>query len=204
MGGFEHGGLPMSRWVYVPIALVVFATATTAAPRVKPKPAAPTLFPTAVGTTWVYRDGDRRSTEVILAVEEEAEGKRLTVGWLQGWRVYTTYDLLVTRREVSLLRSGGLTFAPPLSQFRHDLAAGEVWGSPADPELIGGTHRIGERDEIDVPAGRFEATPVTSSTTGLGSNPFQTTTWYSPGVGVVKADYGRTTRVLIAFYPGRN
>jgi hypothetical protein len=203
---FKHGGLPMSRWICAQIALILIASTATAAPRVKAKPTAATFFPTAVGTTWVYRDGDRRTTEVILAVEDTDDGRRLTVGWLQGWNTFSTFELLVTRRELFLVRTGNLTWTPPLSLLRTDVRAGETWGPAADESaLTDGINRVGEREEVEVPAGRFEATPVRTASRGfLGGNTVEPTMWYSPGVGLVKADYGRTTRVLIAFYPGRS
>ena len=196
----------MPRWFIAPIGLVLMVTATTAAPRVKAKPAAPTFFPTAVGTTWVYREGTRQVTEIITAREDRDDGKMVTITSIAGWNSVYTRQLLVTRREVCLATFGPFTCTQPVCVFRAQAPAGEKWGTSDqdnEPLALGQVYRTGPNVEVDVPAGRFEATPVERQSTGFVSGGGCSMEWYSPGVGVVKAEYGRVTRVLVAFYPGR-
>jgi hypothetical protein len=204
MGGFKHGGLPMSRWFHVPIALVLFATAATAAPRVKAKPAAPTFFPTAVGTTWVYRDGNRRVTEIIVGCEERADGKLIAVVNLEGWKPVSRSQLLVTRRGLFLASSGPIVFDPPPCLFKADAAAGVSWGNTdCNVYALRQEFQTGQRAAVEVPAGQFYATPVERKDAEFGSESIGWRMWYSPGVGVVKFECGSRGRVLVAFRLGR-
>ncbi|WP_149115340.1 TapB family protein [Limnoglobus roseus] len=67
------------------------------------------------------------------------------------------------------------------------------------------TYRARKEETIEVPAGTFQAIPVDSSR-AVGP-PFTGTTWYAPGIGVVKAvtNFGgrERTTVLKSFSPGR-
>lgn len=102
-------------------------------------------------------------------------------------------------------------------------AVGSSWGYVADiqgettqgPKIWGkGTlevrYRVSGKETVSVPAGRFEAFRVETTTTfkidarfGLLSFPFnqqfQSTSWYAEGVGLVKTVSSRQTIELVAF-----
>jgi hypothetical protein len=80
-------------------------------------------------------------------------------------------------------------------------APGTSWTSGDDT-----THTVGREEEVKVPAGTFKALPVVT-VVQLPGGQYKYTTWFAPGVGVVKSvspgQKGETVQVLMAFTPGK-
>ena len=68
------------------------------------------------------------------------------------------------------------------------------------------TYTVGKEEEVTVPAGTFKAIPVTSQV-DVGGRLLKNTSWYAPGVGVVKVvmanDGNERVQELKEFTPGK-
>jgi hypothetical protein len=192
----------------------MFVTALLAASLAAPVPKEkPVLYlPTAVGTKLVYETTRDEKvicevTEVVASAEAKGDGIVVTVEGEDspggGW----TQVFVVTAKGVSFRLDAD---AEPEPVFKVGLKAGDTWKvEHAGPRkgLGTSTFTAGKEEEVEVPAGKFKAIPVTRELPLDGRAGSKTTTWYAPGVGVVKKEAdsrgGGGVTVLKSFTPGK-
>jgi hypothetical protein len=185
--------------------------ATTSNPFV---PASSTLYPIAVGNTWVYQTTESISgenglqTNKVLSVAPVPGGQRATMSVttdLHGVNTTSDEDLIfytngkigypVSGGEVSVLGSGVLW--PTAAQ----LASGQVFHSvlrikvlksgPVQDQNANVTVQGRGTSTVTVPAGTYQATLVTmtmSLKVGDDSSTEEVQTWVAPGAGPVKSE----------------
>lgn len=174
-----------------------------------PKAKAPELyFPTVEGTKRVMqaKSGDQttETTETVTKVAERNGTHTVTVSREVGKSTYEVW-YSVSAKGVSELGQHRVAWVTPLLKLPAN--EGDTW---TFERQIGGpakiTYTVGKEEEVEVPAGKFKAIPITEES-GNGRNAQSGITWYAPGVGVVKvvSKTNGTERVseLKEFTPGK-
>jgi hypothetical protein len=187
-------------------ALLLVPLLALAAPVPKPKPKAD-FYPSAVGTKWVYAydDGTNEHTREVTDATEKDGVTTFTITWKQGAQTQT-WVMKKDADGVSRVSQNGSEFDPPHQILKAKLADGDEWAS--EYTLGKGTTKyshkrtVGKAESVKVPAGDYDAFPVSS--VEAGGNTTDTTLWYADGVGLVKivAKDG-TPIVLKEFVPAK-
>jgi hypothetical protein len=179
------------------ITLATLALGSGAAAR-KPKPAKPDAdyFPLRVGDSWTYRNIESGGYTLKVLSEEPHEGGtvRYVVELNSGViirSVFSKADGWVLFHAENYPEHEGLqaTYEPPKQYLPNPLVAGQKWEwTGKDPTQMEHRekHRVVGLENITVPAGKFRAMKITSEITGVGV-PMTKTSWYAPGVGLVKS-----------------
>lgn len=189
--------------------MTVLLAASLAAP--VPKEKAVLYFPTAVGAKRVLETtkGGKTSetTDVVTKVEEKDGVFTVTTEWGGGGRQLTTRVFEVSAGKVRQVEETVGREGMPLDRTIIDLGvkAGDGWTQ--EFEVLGRkvvhTFTVGKEEEVEVPAGKFKAIPVTEET-----NTKKHTRWLAAGVGLVKEEQewmkSKTVTVLKEFTPGTN
>lgn len=188
--------------------LTLALAAAIAAPVPKGKVKGP-YYPVTEGAERVTEQkvGERvtETTEIVTKVEEKG-GKWIvtarTFRGLGGLAIDSVY-------EVS---NAGVGRLPPSDREGETIIlfkpgkVGDTWEverATPDQTTVKITYTLGKEEVVEVPAGKFKATPVVSDQRGV-----KTTSWYAPGVGLVKSTttLGGSDRVteLKSFTPGKS
>ena len=171
-------------------------------PAVSPEPQAaepPSFFPTAVGTRWKWEssttigDGKGPLAPTVLTSElqsrlaghEEINGvkcARIEVTDSLGTVVQTEY-MSVTPEGLFRHGMNQDRFDPPIKVLALPAKVGTTWKAKYTVQGIAveTSSKIAAQEAVTVPAGRFDTVRVEVEHSLL-----TTTTWYAPGVGVVK------------------
>lgn len=194
----------------------MFATALLAAALAAPVPkakAAELYYPTVEGTKWVMqtKSGNETSettTTVSKVVEKDGKYTVTLTRELGGAALNTSFEVSaegVFRRPTSGPAKGELTPLLKLPAKEGDTWTTEMPGFGKDVTTTA-TFTVGKREVVEVPAGKYTATPVSFDVT-LNGRVMKSTSWYAPGVGVVKhvSGIGATEQVqeLKEFTPGK-
>lgn len=181
-------------------ALVLFLPAlAVAAPVPKAKEISPPI-PMTVGDSREYEyltDGKSSGgyTELVTEVEKQKDGStHVTVKTaITGGETYTT-TFAVSDGELSAVVVRDKKLAKPTLWLKLPLTAGSKW------EDVNTKVEVAAEEEVEVAAGKFKAMKV-EKTTGQGT----WTTWYAPGVGIVKsiATVTKTELELKTHKPGK-
>jgi uncharacterized protein DUF3108 len=165
----------------------------------------PLYFPTRVGDAAVYLEGDAEVTETVTKVEDAEGAKIVSIDRRAGTRVVTPeyQRVKVSAKGVALIELYGTKFDPLLWELQLPAKVGSEWnyerasdgGKYFDVRVIQGV------ETVKVPAGRFKAVKVVRTRT-LDNRQIGVR-WYAPEVGLVKSEYGKDTKVLKSFTPGK-
>jgi hypothetical protein len=204
---------PLLALVY---AAVAFLTAAPLPAAPLPDAAKETLyFPTKVGAKWVVEGTFGGRIHQFIQTVTKVESKN-------GTRIVTTEIVEGESRQVVLstqvieVSNGELFVRPPASgqngcsgKVLKQGKEGDRWEidlARSDYPDAKVTRTLGKTEDVTVPAGRYKAVRVeTEGKTGKFT--VNSTTWYAPGVGIVK-EVVRTnnglnqTNVLKSFSPG--
>ncbi|MBY0461155.1 MAG: hypothetical protein K2V38_27855, partial [Gemmataceae bacterium] len=140
----------------------------------------PFLFPTSVGTTWVYEMGDKSTITVVLAkVEDEKDGQRLVLEEevANGPRKhYMTYSLRPT--GLFLVAENGRPHEGSLCVLKFPPKAGDIW------EFAPGQRQTHGPERVQAGFGKVEAFRVEWEL-----RPGDTATyWFASGMGLVRRE----------------
>ena len=187
--------------------LSALLAASLAAPIPKDKPAA-VYFPTQVGAKrvleWTINGGNKGGdTEVVTKVEEKDGVYTVTLDWGARARA-ATGTFAVTDKKV---RRVGVKGREDWTMLDLGVKAGDTWTH--ESEVRGRkrvvTYTLGKEEEVEVPAGKFKAIPVTEEEAGGDA---KTTSWYAPGIGMVRQERdskdSKLVTVLKEFTPGKD
>jgi hypothetical protein len=193
----------MARLVACLLAVVLVPTPTSPAPRLKEPPRPPVYYPTQVGAEWVYRQGDREWAETITDSIRQGGTTVVTIAELgPNGELVPAERIAVSERGLFWVEGIQTRLTPDVPSCLLDLTLppGGTWTPAGDSSR----HTVRRPERVDVPAGRFEAVPVEVEV-AYRDGPATDTYWYAPGVGLVKAVYGRGPgpRVLKSFTPGK-
>jgi hypothetical protein len=176
-----------------PLAIcLVFVVASAAAPAKRPgTPKAIDLCPLRVGNTWEFEMelGNATSTFTTHMVKvEKFDGEQLfeSVREIDGRASGAAQILSANEKGLFRHRTNGQEVTPPLCMIKYPFKPGDKWTSKVrvgdrETEI---SAAAGEPTEVEVPAGKFIAYPVTMVEEQNGANQ-QTTYWYAADVGCV-------------------
>jgi hypothetical protein len=184
---------------------LLLSPAVSAAPVPKAVKGTQDLYPSALGTKWVYahEDGSNEHTREVTVSQEKDGVTTFTVTWKQGGQTQI-WDLKKDATGVYRLKQDGIAFDPPHKLIQPKMTDGEEWESEY---TFGGrtaykfVRSVGKAEVVKTPAGEFTAVPINSK--DLNGNTLETTLWYADGVGLVKLQAkGGVASVLKEFTPG--
>jgi hypothetical protein len=160
-----------------------------------PAPAAPvprvlkpgdSYFPTRIGAKRVYRAELSKSDvdEVVEDVETKDGEAVVTIRRdpNNAASLPKQEKVAVSAKGLARVEESGEPLRPPVWLLKLPHQPGAKWDGGARSKS---TYTVGEAAEVEVPAGKFKAIPVTRHETQINF-PVQTTDWYAPGVGLVK------------------
>jgi hypothetical protein len=166
--------------------------AQEAAPKAQTRDKAPNYSPLKVGTKWHYQidvgSGQKVTIVYQITKTETINGKPLAVlEQLINGEVKVTEYVGVETGGVYKYRNNGYDFAPPVCLLKYPIREGSSWETETklgtkEFTVIG---REGPIEEVQVPAGKYQAVSVKIETTVQG-NKIITTYWFAPDVGIVK------------------
>jgi hypothetical protein len=157
-------------------------------------------FPTREGDTRVYevRAGDKAEstyTDVVKKVEKKDAALHVTINRdYPGSTPYVT-TIAVTEEGLFRVALNGKDLEKPIQLLKTPPKVGTKW------ELDGGgEYRVTKEEEVEVPAGKFQAVRV-EMTAGEST----TTLWFAPTVGLIKMAGAGTDQVTVLkeFKPGK-
>lgn len=197
--------VPLALFLLVPLVAV-------AAPRPKDLPEEGLCFPTAVGTKWVYEGPNGEYEEAIT--ESKADGKATVIKVVrtkagkEEWQ--STFR--VSRAGFDMLASGGVTYEQPCPFLKTGVKAGEEWEYTytRPPTAFHCRMKVVGPEKVEFPAGKFDAVRVdaaeTNSLVGAANRngpPIESSSWYAPGVGLVRQVWQGQETTLKSFSPGK-
>jgi len=206
----------MIRTPAVLLAIAVVVPAATSAPALKGK--ASYYHPTKEGDKRVYemRAGDAvsESVDVVMKVEQKGDTLIVTVGRELKEGVQSLSKLEVSEKGVIRVGTADRDLPTPRPLLKLPAKPGDQWTyelrAPDGAEQPRTTYTVGKVEEVEVPAGKFQAIRVDSVMTlpGAAVEPtIRGSAWYAPGVGLIKSvsDAGGRERiqVLRSFTPGK-
>lgn len=171
------------------LPVLAFGSLAVAAPVPKVKKLDP--FPSAVGTKWEYvrsEDPNRVYVEEVTDGEEKngVRTVRIDIVTDTGGKLFETYKL--EKGELRLTASTNATYDTPLLIRKAELKDGDTW---TNEYTLNGTayevaYSVGKPEELDTPAGKFTAFPITRRYVKPNARVRETTYWYGDGVGLVR------------------
>jgi hypothetical protein len=176
------------------VSLALLASATLAAPVPRAVKDSRPYFPTTVGTKWVYETpGGALESAVVSAVEKDGDDLIVSREGVDGTR--TVYSKMLVSAE-GLRQEREFSGGKIGWVLKATLKPGDSWDMPE-----GGKRTVIGPEEVEVPAGKFDALRVEWEQSGM-----KQTSWYARGVGEVKrvTKSGNTetvTRTLKSFEP---
>ncbi len=194
--------------MYRPLLALLIAVPVSAAPAVKGT-GGPVYFPIQVGAKTVMETtvdgpfgktpGAIETVQTVTKVEGKDGTYRVTVERESKAKNFVTmYE--VSAKGVFRVAIDGSALAEPVPLLKLPARPGDTWKTAT------GTATVGKEEEIEVPAGKFKAVPVTTERE-LAGRTLKTTTWLAPDVGVIKrvstVNDINTVNVLKSFTPGK-
>lgn len=169
------------------------------------------FFPITPGTKWVYNDGNHEFTQIISDAKTKGAETTLVISEiLSTGALVTAEELIVSDKGVFVRESAGQELDPPLCRLKYTSSPGESWETNGlcFKRKLSGTMTINKFEEIEVPAGKFQAFRVEwdSYYNGISRKALF---WYARGIGAVKKVYysndpsDRVEHVLKSFTAGK-
>lgn len=185
-----------------PLFALLLTPALMAAPVPKAVKGTQDLYPSTVGTKWVYaqEDGTREHTREVTASKEKDGVTEFTVTWKEAGQTQI-WELKKDATGVYRLKQDSLAFDPPHKLIQPKMTEGEEWVSEY---TFGGrtaykyVRSVGKAEVVKTPAGEFTAIPISS--TDKNGNALDTTLWYADGVGLVKLQAKGGTPIVLKEY----
>ncbi|MBY0512474.1 MAG: hypothetical protein K2P78_01015 [Gemmataceae bacterium] len=205
--------------------LLLVALAAALAPLLAPaQPKPDDYFPAAVGSRWVYKTTfDDKGNKVPEAFANVTTIKEVVKADARDGKTAVVFESQIDfgkaaanpqkNREEVVIDAGGVASVrggpkpvPPLPMLKYPVKSGVIFTETAKDGDVDVTTTVTVKDavEVTVPAGKFTAV-VTETAVGSKTEKVTNTTWYAPGVGVVKqvfaADKLTITQELKSYSP---
>jgi hypothetical protein len=151
-----------------------------------------TYYPLKAGTKWHYRLESNSSVKLTIQVAdvETLDGETIVA------RLEEVVDTVVINREdvsstavgIFLHHNNGMDISPPLCLLTFPARAGESWHGDIKFNEYQGTAacRIAGTEEVEVPAGKFQAIVVHRDNQLKMRPTYRYVDWFVPGIGPVK------------------
>jgi hypothetical protein len=173
------------------------------------------LYPLKPGNKWEYtfweQSEPNTKLEIVIEVTAcEAQDGRITATLSATSPGEKAKEEKVMSDELGVYRDGisGLTSDREFPIIKYPVKSGDTWNEKVriNGLAIEMTFEVGDAVEVNVPAGKFNAIPITTTTTFKGSET-RAKKWFVDGVGAAKETMtlsGRTYRMeLKKFTPGK-
>jgi hypothetical protein len=165
-----------------------------AAPRLKDRETDIGFYPTTSGATWVMVDnGQAEHTFTVTSVEAVEGGILADVAEVHARQPDPCQQMLISKKGVFRLSVGGNKFTTPECLLKLPHSIGQTWEFETAPGAGSSKLTAIRREEIEVPAGKFDVVRVERE----GSGP--ATYWFVERIGLVKVTYPGGERVLKSF-----
>ncbi|MBP3956288.1 hypothetical protein J8F10_13440 [Gemmata sp. G18] len=198
--------------LFVVAALISLAPAAPVPKHLTPKE---TLYHgVQKGSRWVYAD---TGAEVVFEATDARPDKRggsvVTIDRVENGKKTLAQKLDVSPRGIFLIEGPEGTRKPPTCLLQCPVQADTKWsieytGRPNDTNIYRATLKITGTEDVTVPAGKYAAVRVEAKISAFaGDKPVyesNSTTWYAPGIGVVKQEGRGWTKELKSFTPGKD
>lgn len=189
----------MTRFVCLGLTAVVAGT-LAAAPVPKALQKQANYVPLEVGYRWEFSTVDQpdvvTETREVTAVEVKNGVRHVSQKTTN-----LTQEFRVTDEGVAVVRVNNREYTNPRFIVKAGMKAGDSWEWDADGYTEQRT--VGKVEKVTVPAGEFEAIPLTYKMVQNGQSFSSTTVWYADGVGLIRIDNdGQPSQVLKAFTKG--
>jgi hypothetical protein len=195
--------------VLVPLACLPLA----AAPVSKEREAKAPFLMTREGDTKVSEiagDSVIEVTEVVTKVERKGDTVRVTISQQAHGGGETERTFEASDKGVFLVAVGDKELPDPRPYLRLPAKTGDTWTwRQEDPMVAPAKHSrtVAQWEEVEVPAGKFQALRVEAKLESPGLPTLTGTYWFAPGFGEVKSvlntSTGVQTTVLKSFKPGK-
>jgi hypothetical protein len=195
----------MSRAALALLVVAVGPGVVTTAPRLKDREV--DVFPTSVGSRWVYQCGDHEEVQVVTKVEVGAAGTRVHVAEVvAGGAERPAMVVLVNSKGLFLVEEVGQPYDPPWCILKLPAVPDEEWeATTRRPDVGPLSHAVttGKPERLTVAAGEFKVIPL-AETTKLGPGRGASSDYsYAPGIGWARIVVGgRTEKELKSFTSG--
>jgi len=169
------------------------STQSSSAAKGTAKAKAPNYYPMKVGTRWYYQldAGNGQKLELVSEIGgvDTVDGKslaRLEVA-ANGKKLPTTEHLRSDDNGVYRVRMNQMEVSPPICLIKYPLKEGQTWGG--ETSAAGQKMKVdcseGKPEEVQVPAGKYQAIPCTIMVT-QGPVKLKNVFWFAENVGIVK------------------
>jgi hypothetical protein len=174
-------------WILV--LVLGIAGAAQQAPTNKEK--TPDYYPLKPGTKWSYEmnaNGQKIKVLNQVALIETLDGKSLAkVETIRDGKVEGTEHLTTTDKGVFRYRANGVELSTPVCILKYPFKKLDAW----EVETTMGSEKVTvkgkavDREEVTVPAGKYQTLKTEVSTLVVGQQ-ISATYWFAPEVGIVK------------------
>jgi hypothetical protein len=161
----------------------------------------PNYYPLKPGTKWHYQvdaGGQKGMMVNQIAKIENIDGKDMArLETVVGGSVQATEHLSANGQGVFRNRYNGVEVSPPVCLLKYPIKEGTTWETQTkigDQQLTM-SGREGKAEEIQVPAGKFQAVTVAIETTVNGMK-LSTNFWFAEKVGIVKQTIDLSGRMI--------
>src|SRR5579872_635928 len=152
-------------------------------------PKKPDYYPLKKGSKWEYEvtmtDGKKHDESVEVADVELKDGKIIATVKKSSPGVIGTYVYSADETTILELKWNDIKHEPPIPRLKFPLKKGENWSLKKDDVEL--TWVVGEHVEVTVPAGKFNAIPITY-TEAVGTLRVKNTLHYADGVGFIRRE----------------
>ncbi len=182
-------------------------------PKAETKEKTPDYYPLKIGSKrhYLVEVGNGRKVVFMyqIAKVENTDGKRLArVEMVVNGEVKSVEEIGIEGGGIFRYRTNDVPISPPECLLKYPVKAGETWTAETKTGDQPGTLRAstGNKEEVEVPAGKYQAISVKTEMTSSGSR-VRITSWFAPDVGIVKQmiemQSGQITMELLKLEPGK-
>jgi len=163
-----------------------------------------TLFPTAVGSKWIYEAGQYQLIEEISRTEMIDGELCIRIDTSINGKFAAHEHLAVRQDGIYRVSIAGERVTPPLCILKYPVRKGAQWevASVVKDVKIAGQFVIGQ-ETVTVPAGQFQAISVRGSQFESEDGALDFTYYFVPGMGKVKqviATSGKSMELVLKEY----
>lgn len=153
------------------------------------------LFPSTVGSTWVYAVESKEKTAGRITNKvtkiETIDGQKLIrlESFVKDKVVASEHLAVVSDQGLFRHRINGSEATPPVLVIKFPLKADETWNTETTigQETLTGESVVGF-EEVEVPAGKYQTVRVKTNAKA-GAQEIESTIWYAEGVGMVRQSF---------------
>ncbi|MGL5080426.1 MAG: hypothetical protein ACRC8A_02955 [Microcoleaceae cyanobacterium] len=202
-------------WIWVVLFVTMFLLTITTTSAQYPEVPPPDYFPLPVGAVWNYEStshtgGKSNWSQKVLQLEKQPDGSFLyQVEISSGFPIQDWYSKppgwVLMHKELYVNNKQEAVFQPTRQYLRNPLAVADTWkwqGTGMNQIEISESSQVAAAEEVNVPAGKFQAMKVVTDVIQGGAL-VKKTYWYVNHLGLVKSmtdsNGVQSTSVLLSY-----